>query len=71
LEEIQPNTLQSLRNTNKNPISSKARTHTQTGFPTIKHITPQPSTPIERAGSDIWVGIGKLEDIEWNINKYM
>ena len=23
---------------------------------TIKHITPQPSTPIERAGSDIWEG---------------
>ena len=31
---------------------------------TIKHITPQPSTPIERAGSDIWKK-------RKNINKYM
>ena len=31
---------------------------------TIKHITPQPSTPIERAGSD-------YSDWGWNINKYM
>ena len=30
----------------------------QTGFPSIQTYTPQPSTPIKHAGSDIWE-IGK------------
>ena len=36
------------RNTNQN------RTPSQTQPDTLKHITPQPSTPIKHAGSDIW-----------------
>jgi len=38
---------------------------------TIPNITPQPSTPIERAGSDILEDERILEYWEENINKYM
>jgi len=46
------------RNTNKPFTIHQLKTehHTNT------HHTPQPSTPIERAGSDIWEGEERTED---------
>jgi hypothetical protein len=40
---------------NSNIIYNKQHLMSNIKPDTLKHITPQPSTPIERAGSDCWI----------------